>query len=113
MAVLTVRIPPGTRGSSFAVARTGHAQVTAAIAATLARSSRMKSWRVISKGSTAASFPGCRLRHGSQATVRRAGGPGVMLLELSVVEQRYRVAMEVLSARVPVVEVAERYGLSR
>jgi transposase len=36
-----------------------------------------------------------------------------MLVELSVVEQRYHAVMEVLSAGVPVVEVAERYGVSR
>ena len=36
-----------------------------------------------------------------------------MLLELSVMEQRYHAVMEVLSAGVPVVEVAERYGVSR
>jgi transposase InsO family protein len=36
-----------------------------------------------------------------------------MLVELSVVEQRYHAVMEVLIAGVPVVEVAERYGVSR
>ena len=36
-----------------------------------------------------------------------------MLVELSVVEQRYHAVMEVLSAGAPVVEVAERYGVSR
>src|SRR5262245_24904148 len=36
-----------------------------------------------------------------------------MLVELSVVEQRYHAGMEVLAAGVPVVEVAERYGVSR
>lgn len=36
-----------------------------------------------------------------------------MLVELSVVEQRYHAVMEVLSARAPVVEVAARYGVSR
>src|SRR5829696_3343787 len=36
-----------------------------------------------------------------------------MLVELSVVEQRYHAVMEVLAAGVPVVEVAERYGVSR
>jgi transposase-like protein len=36
-----------------------------------------------------------------------------MLVELSVVEQRYHAVMEVLSGGVPVVEVAERYGVSR
>ena len=35
-----------------------------------------------------------------------------MLVELSVVEQSYHAVMEVLSG-VPVVEVAERYGVSR
>jgi hypothetical protein len=36
-----------------------------------------------------------------------------MLVELSVVEQRYHAVMEALSAGVPIVEVAERYGVSR
>ena len=36
-----------------------------------------------------------------------------MLVELSVVEQRYHAVLEVLEARLPVVEVAERYGVSR
>lgn len=36
-----------------------------------------------------------------------------MLVELSIVEQRYHAVMEVLTAAVPVVEVAERYGVSR
>lgn len=36
-----------------------------------------------------------------------------MLVELSVVEQRYHAVMEVLSAGASVVEVAERYGVSR
>lgn len=36
-----------------------------------------------------------------------------MLVELSVVEQRYHAVMEVVSARAPVVEVAARYGVSR
>ena len=36
-----------------------------------------------------------------------------MLVELSVVEQRYHAVMEVLSAGAPMVEVAERYGVSR
>jgi transposase len=36
-----------------------------------------------------------------------------MLVELSVVEQRFHAVMEVLSAGAPVVEVAERYGVSR
>ena len=35
-----------------------------------------------------------------------------MLVELSVVEQRYHAVMEVLSAGAPVVEVADRYGVS-
>jgi Homeodomain-like domain len=35
-----------------------------------------------------------------------------MLWELSVTEQRYRAVLEV-RARVPVTEVAERYGVSR
>jgi len=33
-----------------------------------------------------------------------------MLVELSVVEQRYHTVMEVVSGGVPVVEVTERYG---
>ena len=36
-----------------------------------------------------------------------------MLVELSVVEQRYHAVMEVISGGVPVVEVAERYGVAR
>ncbi len=36
-----------------------------------------------------------------------------MLVELSVVEQRYHAVMEVLSAGAPMVEAAERYGVSR
>jgi hypothetical protein len=36
-----------------------------------------------------------------------------MLVELSVVEQRYHAVMEVISGGAPVVEVAERYGVSR
>ena len=36
-----------------------------------------------------------------------------MLVELSVVEQRYHAVMEVISGGIPVVEVAERYGVSR
>jgi hypothetical protein len=36
-----------------------------------------------------------------------------MLVELSVVEQRYHAVMEVVSGGIPVVEVAERYGVSR
>jgi len=36
-----------------------------------------------------------------------------MLVELSVVEQRYHAVMEVVSGGVPVVEVAERYRVSR
>ena len=36
----------------------------------------------------------------------------LMLWELSVTEQRYRAVLEVL-AKVPVIEVAERYGVSR
>jgi len=43
----------------------------------------------------------------------RVGGPGLVLVELSVVEQRYHAVMEVLAGRVPVSEVAERYGVSR
>jgi transposase len=36
-----------------------------------------------------------------------------MLVELSVVEQRYHAVMEVVSGGVSVVEVAKRYGVSR
>ena len=36
-----------------------------------------------------------------------------MLVKLSVVEQRYHAVMEVISGGVPVVEVAERYGVSQ
>jgi transposase len=36
-----------------------------------------------------------------------------MLVELSVVEQRYHAVVEVRQARLPVVEVAARYGVSR
>jgi transposase len=36
-----------------------------------------------------------------------------VLVELSVVEQRYHAVMEVLAGGVPVSEVAERYGVSR
>lgn len=36
-----------------------------------------------------------------------------MLVELSVVQQRYHAVMEVLSAGAPVVEVADRYAVSR
>src|SRR5947209_8153610 len=48
-----------------------------------------------------------------RATGVAGGEPGLMLVELSVVEQRYHAVMEVLSGGVPVVEVAERYGVSR
>ena len=34
-----------------------------------------------------------------------------MLVELSVVEQRYHAVMEVVCGGIPVVEVAERYGV--
>jgi transposase-like protein len=36
-----------------------------------------------------------------------------MQLELSIVEQRYHAVLEVLVSRVPVTEVADRYGVSR
>jgi transposase InsO family protein len=36
-----------------------------------------------------------------------------VLVELSVMEQRYKAVMEVLEARISVTEVAERYGVSR
>jgi hypothetical protein len=42
----------------------------------------------------------------------RVGEPGLMLVELSVVEQRYHAVMEVVSGGAPVGEVAERYGCS-
>lgn len=44
--------------------------------------------------------------------VGRVGGCGAVLVELSVVEQRYHAVMEV-AAGVPVTEVAARYGVSR
>ena len=40
------------------------------------------------------------------------GEPGLALVELSVVEQRYRAVLDA-AAGVPVTEVAERYGVSR
>ncbi|GAA3237049.1 hypothetical protein GCM10010468_71670 [Actinocorallia longicatena] len=43
---------------------------------------------------------------------RVAGGLGLALVELSVVEQRYRAVLEVL-AGMPVTEVAVRSGVSR
>jgi hypothetical protein len=43
----------------------------------------------------------------------RVEGPGLMLVELSVVEQRYHAVMEVVCGGIPVVEIAERYGVSR
>ena len=39
-------------------------------------------------------------------------GPGV-LVELGVVEQRYRAVLEVLEDGAPVTEVARRYGVAR
>jgi transposase-like protein len=36
-----------------------------------------------------------------------------MLVELGVVEQRYRAVLEVLEEGVPVTEVARRYGVAR
>jgi hypothetical protein len=39
-------------------------------------------------------------------------GLGLMLVELSVVEQRYHAVMEVISGGIRVVEVAEHYGIS-
>jgi hypothetical protein len=36
-----------------------------------------------------------------------------MLVELSVVERRYHAVMEVVSGGIPVVEVSERFGVSR
>jgi len=47
------------------------------------------------------------------ATVVAREGPGLMLVELSVVEQRYHAVMEVLSAGVAKTEVARRCGVSR
>ena len=41
-----------------------------------------------------------------------AGGGRAMLVELSVMEQRYHAVMEVISGA-PVPEVARRYGVSR
>src|ERR1700758_2231795 len=39
-------------------------------------------------------------------------GPGLALVEVSVVEQRYRAVLQARSG-VPVTEVAERFGVSR
>jgi transposase-like protein len=36
-----------------------------------------------------------------------------VLVELSVMEQRYQAVLEVLSSLLPVTEVAARYGVSR
>jgi transposase-like protein len=36
-----------------------------------------------------------------------------MLVELGVVEQRYRAVLEVLEKGAPVIEVARRYGVAR
>jgi transposase len=36
-----------------------------------------------------------------------------MLVELSVVEQRYHAVIEVVLSDIPVIEVTERYGVSR
>jgi transposase len=47
----------------------------------------------------------------SDLPTERVAGP--VLVELSVMEQRYQAVMEVLGAHVPVTEVAERYGVSR
>src|SRR5690348_481317 len=44
---------------------------------------------------------------------RRGERPGLMLVELSIVEQRYHAVLEVLVSRLPVTEVADRYGVSR
>jgi hypothetical protein len=44
---------------------------------------------------------------------RRAKRPGLVLVELSVAEQRYHAVMEVVCGDIPVVEVAERYEVSR
>jgi transposase len=45
-------------------------------------------------------------------TAFAAGGGRAMLVELSVMEQRYHAVMEVVSGA-PVTEVARRYGVSR
>ena len=45
-----------------------------------------------------------------RAVVFTLRAPGLMFVELSVIDQRYHAVMEVLSAWSPVVEVAERYG---
>ena len=42
----------------------------------------------------------------------RREGPGV-LVELGVVEQRYRAVLEVLEEGLPVTEVARRHGVAR
>jgi transposase InsO family protein len=45
--------------------------------------------------------------------VLAGGGVGAVLVELSVVEQRYHAVMEVLTTSLGVNEVARRYGVSR
>jgi DNA-binding NarL/FixJ family response regulator len=43
----------------------------------------------------------------------RDGEVGIVLVELSVVEQRYAAVLEVVRDGLTVVEVAERYAVSR
>src|SRR5437868_11167041 len=50
--------------------------------------------------------------HSSFAASGGGGRPGLVLVEVSVVEQRYRAVLEV-RAGVPVTEVAARFGVSR
>ena len=65
-------------------------------------------------GSTLAPMTGNTVVPGlASAAVVVAEGPGLVLVELSVVEQRYHAVMELLSGGVPVTEIAERYGVSR
>jgi transposase-like protein len=47
------------------------------------------------------------------AIVVAGGRPGPVLVELSVVEQRYHAVMEVLAAGATKTDVAGRYGVSR
>src|SRR5215469_6119917 len=53
-----------------------------------------------------------RLRCSVSFAASWGGRPGLALVELSVVEQRYRAVLEA-AAGVPVTEVAERFGVSR
>jgi hypothetical protein len=53
-----------------------------------------------------------RLVSHSSFAARVRGRPGLALVEVSVVEQRYRAVLEVRTG-VPVTEVAARFGVSR